>query len=127
MRNSRIASVPAPWALPLVCNACKCMGPRCLLLHADLMLSCSCECCRLRRWPSVQTLAQKAFQWRLRMMPYHCTAFYDAHTIGCPVMRPTFFNFPGDPQAYSLDQQWMLGDALLVRVLPLVLFDNLST
>ena len=62
----------------------------------------------------MRSVSQKAFQWRLRLLPYHYTAFYDAHTYGCPVMRPTFFSFPVDSSAYALDQQWMLGDALLV-------------
>jgi hypothetical protein len=68
----------------------------------------------LRRWPSVQAVAQKVFTWRLRALPYHYSAFYDAHTFGCPVMRPMFLSFPGDANALPLDQQWMLGDALLV-------------
>ena len=63
----------------------------------------------------MRAVSQKAFQWRLRLLPHHYTAFYDAHTYGCPVMRPTFFGFPGDLAALALDQQWMLGDALLVR------------
>ena len=70
---------------------------------------------RLCRWPSVQTVAQKVFTWRLRLLPYHYSAFFDAHTFGCPVMRPTFLSFPGDASTLPLAEQWMLGDALLVR------------
>lgn len=29
-------------------------------------------------------------------------------------MRPLFFSFPGDSTTYNIDQQWMLGDALMV-------------
>ncbi|CAL8465182.1 g4717 [Coccomyxa elongata] len=65
-------------------------------------------------WPSVSAVAKKVFMWRLRVMPYLYTAFYDAHTFGCSIMRPLFFSFPGDSSTYSIDQQWMLGDALLV-------------
>jgi len=59
-------------------------------------------------------LAQKAYTWRLRVLPYHYTAFFDSHTYGCSVMRPLFFSFPGDPSTYYNNYQWMLGDALLV-------------
>lgn len=66
------------------------------------------------RWPTVAEIARKAFTWRLRVLPYLYTAFYDAHTFGCSVMRPLFFSFPSDAATYATDKQWMLGDALLV-------------
>ena len=59
-------------------------------------------------------MAQKVFTWRLRVLPYHYTAFFDSHTYGCSVMRPLFFLFPGDGSTYYNNYQWMLGDALLV-------------
>lgn len=68
-------------------------------------------CCR---WPTVTTVAQKAFTWRLRVLPYHYSAFFDSHTYGCSVMRPLYFPFPGDVSTYYNNYQWMLGDALLV-------------
>lgn len=66
------------------------------------------------RWQSVTILAQKAYTWRLRVLPYMYTAFFDSHTYGCSIMRPLFFSFPGDQSTYYNDFQWMLGDALLV-------------
>jgi alpha-glucosidase (family GH31 glycosyl hydrolase) len=62
----------------------------------------------------VAEVARKAYTWRLRALPYHYTAFYDAHTFGCSVMRPLFFSFPSDATSYAAGEQWMLGDALLV-------------
>ena len=56
----------------------------------------------------MQAVAQKVFTWRLRLLPYHYSAFYDAHTFGCPVMRPMFLSFPGDAAALPLDQQLVL-------------------
>jgi alpha-glucosidase (family GH31 glycosyl hydrolase) len=58
-------------------------------------------------------------------MPYLYTAFYDAHTFGCSVMRPLFFSFPGDAASYNIDQQWMLGDALMVA--PILTQGTIST
>ena len=59
-------------------------------------------------------LAQKAYTWRLRVLPYMYSAFFDSHTYGCSIMRPLLFSFPGDQSTYYNDFQWMLGDALLV-------------
>ena len=57
------------------------------------------------RWQSVTTLAQKAYTWRLRVLPYHYTAFFDSHTYGCSVMRPLFFAFPSDTATYYNNYQ----------------------
>ncbi len=61
-----------------------------------------------------ERLTQKAYDWRLRAVPYHYTAFYDAHTNGCSVMRPLFFSWPSDTASLLIDRQWMLGDAIMV-------------
>ena len=50
----------------------------------------------------------------MRAVPYHYTAFYDAHTSGCSVMRPLFFGWPSDTASFLIDRQWMLGDAIMV-------------
>ena len=62
----------------------------------------------------IRRLTQKAYDWRLRALPYHYTAFYDAHTNGCSVMRPLFFSWPSDSASLLIDRQWMLGDAIMV-------------
>lgn len=48
------------------------------------------------------------------LMPYLFAMAVKAHTKGTPVMRPMPFAFPGDPACKYLDQQYMLGDSLLV-------------
>ena len=66
------------------------------------------------RHPTIKALVKKAYDWRLRALPYHYTAFYDAHTNGCSVMRPLFFSWPADITLLPIDRQWMLGDAIMV-------------
>ena len=66
------------------------------------------------RHPTIKTLVKKAYDWRLRALPYHYTAFYDAHTNGCSVMRPLFFSRPADAASLPIDRQWMLGDAIMI-------------
>lgn len=57
-------------------------------------------------------VARKVLGWRLRLMPYLYSAFYDSHALGCPVARPQFFNFPSDPATLRLREQWMMGAPL---------------
>ena len=60
-------------------------------------------------------IARQQLGWRMRAMPYLYTAFYDAHTFGCPVARPLFFAFPGDSGAFEASsRQWLMGDGLLI-------------
>jgi alpha-D-xyloside xylohydrolase len=49
-----------------------------------------------------------------RLMPYLYAQALDAHEHGVPLLRPTFFEFPGDPACDTLDRQYLLGESLLV-------------
>ena len=51
---------------------------------------------------------------KCRLMPYLFGAAKQASRTGIPMMRAMFLEFPDDPGAACLDQQYMLGDALLV-------------
>ena len=47
------------------------------------------------------------------LMPYIFQKSVEAHEEGTPVMRPMVFEFMNDPAVPYLDQQYMLGDALM--------------
>ena len=67
------------------------------------------------RWPTVAQIARQQLGWRMRAMPYLYTAFFDAHTYGCPVARPLFFAFPGDGGSFAASStQWLMGDGLMI-------------
>ena len=51
---------------------------------------------------------------KCRLMPYIYSKSAEAAADGTPVMRPMVFEYPNDPAAAYLDQQYMLGDGLLV-------------
>jgi alpha-D-xyloside xylohydrolase len=51
---------------------------------------------------------------REKLRPYLRTLNQAAHEHGAPVMRPLYFDFPGDPAAANLADQFMLGPDLLV-------------
>lgn len=51
---------------------------------------------------------------KARLMPYVYEAAVRASEEGVPMTRPMCFDFPDDPACDYLDQQFMLGDSLLV-------------
>ena len=53
--------------------------------------SCGCGCC-----------------------PYLYTLFEEAARTGAPILRPLLFEYPDDPTTYTADDEFLLGDALLV-------------
>ena len=51
---------------------------------------------------------------RERLRPYLTAQMATARDTGLPPMRPLFVDFPGDPAAGTIDDQFMLGPDLLV-------------
>ena len=51
---------------------------------------------------------------KAKLMPYLYELAIQAHEKGIPLMRPMHMEFPSDPACGYLDQQYMLGDRLLV-------------
>ena len=51
---------------------------------------------------------------RERLRPYVASLMQVAHEHGDPLMRPMFFDHPGDARCWALDDQYMFGPDLLV-------------
>jgi alpha-glucosidase len=51
---------------------------------------------------------------RMRLLPYLYGLFEECHRNGAPILRPLLFEYPGDPTTYAADDEFLLGDALLV-------------
>jgi alpha-D-xyloside xylohydrolase len=51
---------------------------------------------------------------RERLRPYLMTQMRAAHETGLPPMRPLFVDFPDDPRAWDVADQFMFGPSLLV-------------
>lgn len=47
-------------------------------------------------------------------MHYLYTTFRYATVHGTPIIRPMFYEFPGDSNTFTLDHQFMFGDSMLV-------------
>lgn len=52
---------------------------------------------------------------RYSLLPYWYAVFYEAYRTGVPVMRPMFAEFPLSEPTFTMDDQWMVGSALLVK------------
>ncbi|HET9647600.1 MAG TPA: TIM-barrel domain-containing protein [Microlunatus sp.] len=57
---------------------------------------------------------RRVIERRYRLLPYLYTQLHRAATAGTPVVRPMFFEEPDDPAYQHIDDQFMLGDSLLI-------------
>ena len=57
---------------------------------------------------------KRVLEQRYRMLPYLYTLLYRASKFGDSVTRSLFMNFPADPETWSIDEQMMWGDGLLI-------------
>uniref|UniRef100_A0A2K5Z3X6 Neutral alpha-glucosidase AB n=1 Tax=Mandrillus leucophaeus TaxID=9568 RepID=A0A2K5Z3X6_MANLE len=60
-------------------------------------------------------IIRDALGQRYSLLPFWYTLFYQAHREGIPVMRPLWVQYPQDVTTFSIDDQYLLGDALLVH------------
>jgi alpha-glucosidase len=64
--------------------------------------------------PRVEAIAREALRLRMRLLPYLDGLFREAAQTGAPVWRPLFYEFPDDPESAAIEDQLMLGPALLL-------------
>ena len=56
----------------------------------------------------------KYIRLRERLRPYVAQTMRQAHEKGSPAIRTLFYNFPKDPQCWNVEDEFFLGDHLLV-------------
>ncbi|KAF9986257.1 hypothetical protein BGZ65_008301 [Modicella reniformis] len=61
------------------------------------------------------TQIREAIRTRYAYLPFWYTLFHEASVDGMPIMRPMFTEFPEDEQVFGMDDQYMIGNALLVK------------
>ncbi|XP_053577142.1 lysosomal alpha-glucosidase-like [Bombina bombina] len=61
-----------------------------------------------------QTAIRTALIMRYSLLPYLYTLFHKAHTTGETVARALFIEFPSDPNTWTIDRQFLWGEALLI-------------
>jgi alpha-glucosidase len=61
-----------------------------------------------------EKIISDAIKLRYRILPQIYWLLVKSHREGIPVMRPMFYEFPDDSEAYDIDDQFMLGSEILV-------------
>jgi alpha-D-xyloside xylohydrolase len=64
--------------------------------------------------PEVYDILRQLLFLRERLRPYIQEQMHIAHRTGTPPMRPLFFDYPGDPEAYAVEDEYLFGPDLLV-------------
>ena len=62
----------------------------------------------------MEAVNRQAIRMRYQFLPYLYSVFYEASKLGWPVMRPLFFEFPADTETYDLDDQFLVGHAVMI-------------
>lgn len=78
--------------------------------HFDLLVGRQ----ELYRWPETAAAARSALGARYKLLPYFYAGTAAATATGCPLARPLFFGWLADAAAVAADEQWLVGDGLLV-------------
>ena len=61
-----------------------------------------------------EDIIRKYLKLRYQLLPFLYTTLEEAHRTGVPLFRPLMLNYQDDPNTYNLDDQFMIGDDLLV-------------
>ncbi len=61
----------------------------------------------------VEAVARAALRLRAELRPYLYTLFHEAATKGSPILRPLLWEFFADPRAALIEDEVLLGDAML--------------
>jgi len=60
-----------------------------------------------------EDIVRRYLKLRYRLLPFLYTTLEEAHRTGVPLFRPLLLNFQEDPTTLNLDDEFMVGDALL--------------
>ncbi len=73
-------------------------------------------------YPGIADTVREFFKLRYALIPYLVCEARKSVRSGMPLLRPMFLAYPADPACRHLDDQYMLGDSLLVA--PVYTADN---
>lgn len=61
-----------------------------------------------------EDIIRKYLKLRYQLLPFLYTTLEEAHRTGVPLFRPVMLNYQDDPNTYNLDDEFMIGNDLLV-------------
>jgi alpha-glucosidase (family GH31 glycosyl hydrolase) len=62
----------------------------------------------------VETNFRDLVNLRYRLLPYYYSCAWTAYKTGIPIIRPIFMEFPQDAAAWTIQDQVMIGDAIML-------------
>ncbi len=65
-------------------------------------------------YEAVEATVKQLFQLRMSLVPYLYSAFAEYHSTGKPPFRPLVMDDAADPNTWTVDDEYMMGDSLLV-------------
>src|SRR5258708_2843871 len=65
-------------------------------------------------WEKTDGLCRQILELRMKFIPYLHAAFVRYHREGLPPFRALIMDFPDDPQTQTIDDEYLLGDSVLV-------------
>lgn len=68
-------------------------------------------------WQQVQAQCREIIEWRMRLVPYLMAAFQRYADDGTPPFRALVLDFPKDGKLAGVDDQYMMGDRMMVAPL----------
>ncbi len=68
-------------------------------------------------WQELEALCRKLVELRMQLVPYLYAAFVRYHLEGLPPVRALVMDYPDDVRCWTIDDEYMLGDDLLVAPL----------
>ena len=60
------------------------------------------------------SIIRQYLELRYELIPYFYTLAWQSHQEGLPIIRPLFWNFPDQSELWDIDDQFSLGDDLLI-------------
>jgi alpha-D-xyloside xylohydrolase len=65
-------------------------------------------------WEKLEALCRGVLQLRMQFLPYLHAAFVRYHLEGLPPFRALVMDYPDDHQTWTVDDQYMMGESILV-------------
>jgi len=71
----------------------------------------------LDNWEELETRCREIIGWRMQLVPYLKAAFLRYQQNGTPPFRALVLDWPSDKRLYTVDDQYMIGDRMMVAPL----------
>jgi alpha-D-xyloside xylohydrolase len=65
-------------------------------------------------WEKLESRCREIIGWRMQLVPYLTAAFQRYAEDGTPPFRALVLDAPGDKRLYAVDDQYMIGDRMMV-------------